>query len=802
MAKGMFDLDAKDGSVRIKKDKAKGGYGDPMPANQNPRTAMGQPHREGEGKKTTNLDSPDMVTLHRQMLACYSDELDRQSDNRIEMAEDEDFYDNIQWDPDDAQVLRDRGQIPLVYNVISTSIDWITGSEKRARTDFKILPRKKEQAKSAEKKTALMKYLNDTSRESFHISRAFEDAVRVGIGWIEDGFEADSENEPLYTRYENWRNVLHDTAATNLDVEDGRYIFRSKWVDLDVAVAMFPRRAEILRQAAVAGDDFIQRDLYGDEAMDALEMALEQNTMNSSGSQRVIEGYQRERVRIIEGWYKRPVVAGKMRGGEFHGELFDAFSDAHKQELASGDAELAEKTTLRMHVGLFTEAGMLWFSESPYRHNRFPLTPVWGYRRGKDGAPYGVIRRLKDIQVDVNKRASKALHILSTSKIIMDYDALPDDMTFEEFQEEVSRPDAIIRKVPGKEITLNADRDLAQWHLELMSRDISMIQQASGVTDELLGRKTNATSGVAIQRRQDQGSLATAKIFDNLMFANQVHGEKLLSNIEQFMSEEKQFRITSQSGKSDYVTVNDGLPENDITRCKADYVISETAWHATLRQAAVDELMEAMNKLPPEVAMILLDLAVENMDLPNREEIVKRIRQVTGQLDPNSETPSPEEQQMLQQKAIQAKLQMDMALAALAKAQAEADKIAAQAAQAKTGAAKTIAEIPGLNVTTQQTALETAALVLATPDAAPIADYIMAESGFVSETDKKAQQLATLQAAQAQQQQAAAQQQQAAAQQQQPGVQQPQQEPQPGAPAGPEQQMGISGPPGGPPPQQ
>jgi hypothetical protein len=325
-----------------------------------------------------------------------------------------------------------------------------------------------------------------------------------------------------------------------------------------------------------------------------------------------------------------------------------------------------------------------------------------------------------------------------------------------------------------------------------MSRDIQMIQQASGVTDELLGRKTNATSGVAIQRRQDQGSLATAKIFDNLLFANQVHGEKQLANIEQFMTEEKQFRITSQSGKSDYVTVNDGLPENDITRCKADFVISETAWHATLRQAAVDELMEAMQKLPPEVAMLLLDLAVENMDLPNREEIVKRIRSVTGQLDPNADEPSPEEQQMLAQKAQQAAMQLALAQAQLAKAQGDAAKAAAQAEQSKTTAAKTLAEIPGLNVDAQQKALDAAQVAVAVPAIVPVADFILSESGFVSQTDKNAAQLAQLQAAAAQQQQAAA--------AQQPGVQPPGGEPQQGG--DPSQQLGISGPPGGPPPQQ
>jgi hypothetical protein len=795
----MFDLRARDGSVRARRDRESGGYGDPMPASQNPRTALTQPDRSNSGGsgrgKSKNLDAPEMLELHSQMLACYANELERQTENRAEMAEDEDFYDNIQWSEADAAQLEDRGQVPLVYNVISTSIDWITGSQKRSRTDFKVLPRKKQHSKPAANKTALMKYLSDVNREHFHISRAFEDSIKVGIGWIEDGYDGDGEDEPLYTRYESWRNVLHDTAATNLDVEDGRYIFRSKWVDLDVAIALFPDRADILRSSATNADDFMQHDEYGDEAMDSQENALDQ--IYGTASNRLVDGFQRLRVRIIEGWYKRPVTAGKMRGGEFSGELFDPQSGGHKDQVEQGESEVVEKTVMRMHVGLFVDAGMLWFSPSPYRHNRFPLTPIWGYRRGKDGAPYGVIRRLKDIQVDVNKRASKALHILSTSKIIMDYDALPDDMTFEEFQDEVSRPDAIIRKVPGKEIILNADRDLAQWHLELMSRDIAMIQQASGVTDELLGRKTNATSGVAIQRRQDQGSLATAKLFDNLLFAQQVHGEKQLANIEQFMDEPKQFRITSMRGKSDYVEVNDGLPENDITRTKADYIISESAWHATIRQAAADELMEAMTRLPPEISIQLLDLAVENMDLPNRDEIVKRIRGVTGQFDPEEkENPSPEDQQRMAAMAKQSQMQQAMLEANLQKAIGDARSAQAKAEQTMALAQEALAKIPGHNVDAQQKALDAAQVAIAVPAAAQVADYILSESGFVSKSDKEAAQLAQLQAAQ--EQQAAAQQQQAAAAQQaqaeqeQPGVQQ-QQPPQPGA--GPEQQLGIGGPP-------
>lgn len=734
----MFDLGAQDGSVRKKP------YKSPIPADGAPA--------DGKKRRVNKLDGEEMVKLHHRLLDLYTRELDRQHDNRIEQATDEDFYDNIQWSEEDAQTLRDRGQLPLVYNVISASIDWVTGTERRARTDFKVLPRRKEDAKPAERKTALLKYLSDVNREPFHISRAFEDAVKVGIGWIEDGVQDEDEDEPLYTRYESWRNMLWDSAATELDLSDARYVFRSKWVDLDVACAIFKKRKALLDRAAADSDDFIALDQYGDEAMDAHELALDMHGQSTTSDR--ITGYQRRRVRIVEAWIRLPVDAEKVKGGTFSGEFFDQHSPAHVEEVERGDAETITKTTMRVHVAIFTTAGMLWFSQSPYRHNRFPFTPIWGHRRGRDGMPYGMTRRLKDIQVDINKRASKALHILSTNKVIMDKGAV-DNIT--EFLEEISRPDAVIEKKPGSHLEISADRDLSQWHLELMSRSIAMVQQSSGVTDENLGRRTNASSGIAIQRRQDQGALTTAKYFDNLLLANQVHGEKLLANVEQFMTEPKAFRITNMRKAPEYVDINDGLPENDVIRSKADFIISEGAWHASIRQAQADALLEVMSRFPPEVSMLMIDLVVENMDLPNVEEIVKRIRSVTGQRDPDAEEPTEEEIAKMQASAVAQKMQQGMLEAELRKKLADAKK-------AEMEAQHIAAKMVGDNVDAQQKALAAAREAIAIPASTHVADHILAESGFVAQSDRDqaaAQEQAALQEAEiAAKQQAAAQQQQ------------------------------------------
>ncbi|WP_276200265.1 hypothetical protein [Chelatococcus sp. XZ-Ab1] len=681
--------------------------------------------------KTGNaLDTGAMQALHRRLMGYYLRELDRQGLNRAQMALDQDFYDGLQWSEADAAELEGRGQKPLVYNVIATTVDWVIGTEKRARTDFKVLPRRKDDAKPAERKTQILKYLSDCNRTPFHVSRAFEDAIKVGVGWMEDGVQGDDEEEPLYSRYESWRNVLHDSAATEPDLYDGRYVIRTKWADLDVASAMFPKRRAVIRKAAERADEFRGLSLYGDEAMDDPEFSLD--NVGRFGPEDLDAAY-RERVRLIEIWFRMPVKTQKIAGGSFAGEVFDPQSPGHIEETESGVAEIAEKVTMRVHVAIMTTSGLLYLGPSPYRHNRFPLTPIWAYRRGRDNLPYGMIRRLRDIQEDINKRASKALYILSTNKMLVEEGAADD---LDELVEEAQRPDGVMVVKAGKlgAVRIDVERELPQYHLELMSRSIAMIQQASGVTDELLGRRTNASSGKAIISRQDQGAMATAGLFDNLRFAQQVRGEKILVNVEQFMTEEKAFRITNMRGTPEYITVNDGLPENDIVRTKADFVISESDWRATIRQAAVDELLDLMSKLAPTapaLVMAMLDLVVENMDVPSREELVKRIRAITGQSDPDADEPSPEMQQKQQAEAMAQQLQMETAIASLQKVKAEAERTLAQAEKLR-------ADLVGANVGSQQKALAAAREAIAVPASADVADHILAESGFKAQSDKDA----------------------------------------------------------------
>ncbi|PTW53593.1 hypothetical protein C8N35_11648 [Breoghania corrubedonensis] len=704
----MFDLNADDGSVRTEK------YKSPIPDKDvdtsRPRT----------GNK---LDSLPMTMLHSQLMGYYTRELARQSSNRVEMALDEDFYDSIQWTDEDANTLKERGQIPLVFNVISTTIDWVLGSEKRSRTDFKVLPRRKEDTEPARRKSQLLKYISDVNKSRYQVSLAFEDATKVGVGWLEDGWQGDDEEEPIYSGSESWRSMLWDSAAKELDLSDARYECRSRWVDLDVARAMFPKRLSLLDRSVretFPGWGFI--DSYGDEAMDLPEEESQDGWDSDTMTNIVVA--PRKRLRIIEMWFRMPVMARRLQGGVFSGELYDPHSPGHADSLQSGEAELIEKPVMRMHVALMTPIGLLFLSRSPYRHNRYPFTPIWCKRRGRDGMPYGLVRNIRDLQVDINKRASKALHILSTNKVIMDEGAVDDT---DALMEEVARPDALIIKKQGKALEISNERELSAAHLQLMSRDIEMVQQVGGVTDENLGRATNAVSGVAVQARQQQGALTTSHLFDHLRFARQVQGEKRMSLIEQFMSREKQFRITDSRGRPDFIKINDGLPENDITRSKADFIIDEDDWRATQREAQLTALLDLLGRLGPvmpQLAAAMMDLIIEQMDVPNREELVKRVRQITGMRDPDEdEEQDPSfaaRQQQLQQ---QQQLQLQMTSAQLRNIIADADKKEASAAEIRAKAVKN-------SVDTQASAVDAAATIAATPTTADLADMLLQAAGY------------------------------------------------------------------------
>jgi len=595
----------------------------------------------------SNMSSESAQAVYQKVMSYWVEAKTLCSEARYQMAKDEDFYDGIQWEAEDVLVLEERGQAPLVFNVIAQHVNYLLGVERQTRVESHVYPRRKEDNETAVQKQNLLKYLSDVNKLPLHVSTAFKDAVVVGLGWLEDGIRSDPDEEPLFSRRESWRNVWWDMLAKEPDMSDSRYMVRSKYVDLDTSIAMFPGQADTLRLAAKAVDQYSDIDNEDTEHKPADSRGFRAGIVATDSFH---IGLQRQRVRLIECWYRQPTTIKRLACSlnsqlpeeiikelsDLNGKEHDPENEDHKFWVGCGLASIVEAVKMEMRCSVFCTKGLLQDMTSAYKHNKYPFTPIKAYTRGRDNTPYGPSRAARDPQEDLNKRRSKALYILSTKQIIADDDAVED---WDELEEQAALPNGIIKKKRGSDLEIRDDVKLAQEQVALIESDSDFIERAIGVTAEQLGRDSKALSGVAIERRQSQGSLATAPLFDNLRFALQTQGEKQLSMIEQFYDTPKIVRIVGESGVPEMQNLNwpeykkDGRVNvmNPITETKADFVINTQDYRESVRQAQMEALFELVSKLDSEVVINLLDLVVESSDIQNRDEIVKRIRMLNGQ---------------------------------------------------------------------------------------------------------------------------------------------------------------------------
>lgn len=705
------------------------------------------PHRLGgtapkvKAVKPSKLNDEKRKRLHAKLMNWLMQERDKQAENRVQQAIDEDYYDGLQWSDEDIIALHERGQAPLVFNQIKPTINWMLGTERRSRTEGKVLPREEGDEEAAEVKQKLLKYVSDQNRTPWSRSRMFQSMIIAGLGWMEDCINPDPSEELLTTRFVDWKQVYHDSNAKELDLSDGRYIFRWSWVDLDQAIAMIPEYEKLLRATAI--DD----TQIGSDEDDVYYLGSRVNSSSSGdyagASRRGMGGGMvnmgRERVKLYECWYTVPANRKTVRSMDpearhLDGEEFDPLDPDMARLQAEEYISVASHSYQEMRVALMTETHLLYEGKSPYKHNRFPLTPAWCYRRHRDGLPYGVVRDIRDAQDDYNKRASKALYILSTVRVVMDKGSVDD---IEELRSEVARPDAIIEVNRNHKLEVQQDKQLADQHIKLMMIDGQQIRDVGGVTNQNMGKDDSDLSGTAIGKLQDQGTIVTAALFDNLRLADQISTEKRLSLTEQFYTAPKVLRIVGENKPVEWLKINQydattGQYINDITRSKADFIVAEQDFRASTRQAMFESMMELVGKLPPEVGIKLLDMVIDFADVPNKEEIVARIRKINGQADP-SRKPTPEEIQAQQVAAAKAQeveqVQLDTLKAQLAKLQGEVAKFSAvaQLTAAQTEAAK--ANAINTNVTAAYQALQGAQIVGQMPGVTPVADAILAGAG-------------------------------------------------------------------------
>lgn len=663
-------------------------------------------HADGTTRSPARMTDEDK---HRLLKSWFELEMRRQEISRYQRALDCDYYDGYQWTNDEARAIRARGQNPIVFNEIMPTIDWLKGTQRRMRRDFKVLARfnqAKEAGDDADLKTQLLKYIDDANRGPFARSRAADDQMISGLGYLYVGIGLDPEAEQIEVRHSSWRYHLHDSFAEANDGTDDRYHFVFKEIDLDIAKAYFPKKETQLERAANFGSlqDVDGQDWAGAWPTDGIlgDGMLAARWLTYSGEADLMNC--RRRVALVECWYREPVT-------DQHGRV-----------------------VMRMRVAIFTKHDLLLDIDSPYRHNRCPYIPMWCYRTHRDGMPYGKVRNIRGPQDDLNKRFSKSQFLLGVNQVRAEkgaIDTTDGGMDEDELRDELDAPDGFSiwadGALSGGKVQVREGSDVLPGHMALLDRNMFAIRSTSGVSMESRAQDTSAPSGKARAIKAEQQSVSTAEVFDNQLLTHQLEGEITLALIEQFYTDEKTFSVTGSRYKLDYYTINKVDPAtgqriNDVTAFKAQFVIGEQPWRQALAEAAFESVMEMLGQVgpvAPQVVTAIIDLVFEWSDLPNKSEILQRIRSVTGMPDPEGKE-DPKQAAEQRQKAEIAKLEFELNMA----------KMRADIREAEAKGLKLETESMAKKMEALYMSAQAAQVLVMAPSATPVADELLKSAGF------------------------------------------------------------------------
>lgn len=689
------------------------------------------------------LEAPEWQERLRYLQQWYRQARVAQADNRSEMAIDEDYYDANQIDAEDMKTLIDRNQPILTFNVTKNTVNWILGVERKNRIDYRVLPRKKKGAQGAKSKTQVMKYVQDCSKGEYQRSWAFESMVKAGLGWTEYGAQDGIDGCPIFERYEKWRNMWFDHLGSSNDGSDWRYVIRSKWADLDILSEMFPERADALRVLAEATNSlypYLPDEIVIPDSASEFDLESDIDAMFGGSF-----NTNRKRVKPVECWYRMPATVDVLKMndpdtpyGALHGVIFRKDHADHQYLVRGGYFSTVPQRMMTVRCAIWAGSTYLQDVLSPYNHQKFPFVPMFCYRRQRDGMPYGVIRDIRDPQSDLNKRRSRALVLLTANKVWYEKGSITDPV---KFYEENNRPDGMAEvtdgALTGNKVKSQNDVVLAREHVELARDDERFIESISGVTPENKGTVRKDLSGKAIEAIQLQGHTTSGVFFDNYYYAFQNAGEMKVSLIEQFIDQMQEFRITGDRQKDDFLTVNepqeDGSVKNSMQDVKADFIVTKQDFRETLRltmlQMLTDLILGLAQSGQPNVGLAILDLAVDMMDdLPNKDEIIARIRKINGQRSPDEET-TPEEKAKLEaqdQAAAQESQMMKALQTALLQAEVSVKNANASNQQAQATKNQVDAQMKKLDGFLK--ALEAAGMLATAPALAGAADTLVAES--------------------------------------------------------------------------
>ena len=414
------------------------------------------------------------------------------------------FYDGTdQWDANDLNTLKERGQLPITVNICKGFIDNLSGVEiqSRYRTACRSDSYNEADDKLAEALTHLLLFVQENQEMPYQGSLKFRDSLICGVGWshlcLDEG--------RVYYDYVHPFNIIPDPDDLSPQYTSMKYVCRKYWMRPDMVRAQWPQASQQI--------DFSEFPFY--EGMFSPEMLDRNTTYTSYANFGTPLGVNQSRVLVVEVQYKVPHKY--YHGLDSQGRPFETFDLETAEQLATSAKDIEEDKGERIMRTLFLDNTLLEHApldvSLPHQKD-FSYIPIVFQRRFRTGVPYGLLESMKDIQRDCNVRVTKSVYAINASSVIFEGNPMP-GRDIEGIRKELKSTDSVIVLPKDSKFQVLSNAQLGEGQLKIVELYLDLMQRVTGIYDEMLGIPTNATSGVAQNIRQVNSVRNNVFAFDN-----------------------------------------------------------------------------------------------------------------------------------------------------------------------------------------------------------------------------------------------------------------------------------------------
>lgn len=431
----------------------------------------------------------------------FEDARDANDEQRVQALIDRDYFDGMQWTPEERRVLQARHQPDSVFNRVKPAVRGMVGVWEQGQNDPRAWPRNPQDEEAADVASKVLRFVKDysewASKRTACALSFFTEGTTAAIVQMDSEGRVDVEQ----IRFEEF---FHDPRSRALDFSDARYMGVAKWMFADDVPRLYPNAREEITGAmdggnglSTAGDTFSDRP---DEVIGAWIDAKQRRVF-------VVEMYHQE-----NGEWMRCVFWGN---------------------------------------------GMLESGPSPYLgQNKKPCNPIKARSCyiDRDNRRYGEVRDMRGPQDEINKRRSKLLHLLNNRQAVATSD-LALNIDAATVRNEMSRPDGVIP--PGWSPASLTDMTVGQFNLlGLATAEIERM----GVNPAVLSQQSAGESGRAQLVRQQAGATDSAMAMNGLRLFELSIYRAMWERCKQFWTAPDWIRVTDDEKAAQFVGINQPIP--------------------------------------------------------------------------------------------------------------------------------------------------------------------------------------------------------------------------------------------------